>query len=1015
MFAQWFPHTFVELQNHNIDHGADENVSGNFKTDMSIVEALFRIAQELDLPVVAGQDSHYADQREKKAHCVVGETTVTGLGPNNGRTVEWYYNMLHGAVDAKPGECEACGCDLLSDPKKNVYRTRDKSGTFTKTPNGKWYAVISIDGVRHQSKVGTRGEAEAWLGVMKEQIEDRWLCKSCYHTRYMFTRNGGTNIVGRDENGMLSLQKMIDVVYNGERHVMTIKTENGKSITSTPNHRHLTVSGWKRADRITTDDELVTYKKVTGRAPAWTNPIGTVASRVSSVQRHIRPERVYDVVMDSKDHSWLGNEVVTHNSLMKRMTYGGADDEFPGDSFHLASADWVAEHYPKDIWAEVEKGHELLLSLNDVKITPLDTFTPDVPSISKTPKRNLRRLVQAGFEDFLKSGQIKHSKEKTYQDRIEYELGIINGIGMAEYFLIVRDYVEWCAGENICIEARGSANGSLVCYLLGITQVDPLVWDIGFDRFLSTDRIKPPDIDMDIEDNRRQDLVQYLLKKYRAVQIGTWGKMGSRYDEREDKEVGSILVSWQSAKRRECEEEAVRAYEERQQSTNRQGTKADAIAWGKRLYAKRYGWVKDIRDVEKVSGKDYAALQEISRMNSVYRSYGVHAGGILLSGTNVKIEDYIPTMLVASSDTRVSQYDMNDVEEFGLLKMDILGQATLRTMKLAQELIGADDPTYFGWIPNDDADACKILREGRTENGIFHFEGYTKAKGGREMGIRTTKDAVLASALYMPGAMESGQTAHFVRARRDPDFRREITYLHPIFERHLKDTYGAYVFQNQVMSILHDMGMDISSINVFLKVVKDSGAGARERNADRLAGLKKTFDALWKKHGIDPNAREETWEALCGFGAYGFNKAHAAGYGIRSYRCAYLKAHYPAEFMTALLQTWAGRTKEKVYIREARRLGIRLMPPDVNVSGALWTYDAKRGAIRKGLLSIAGIGAAAADTIADFQPFTSLTDMATRLPARAVSGGKDWLDNNNISGKFAALEAAGALDSIPKE
>lgn len=708
-----------------------------------------------------------------------------------------------------------------------------------------------------------------------------------------------------------------------------------------------------------------------------------------------------------QDSHYVDQREKSAHAIMKRMVYGGAEDEFPGDSFHLASAEWVAEHYTQRQWDRIEQGHEELLSLHNLRIKPLDKFAVDVPKLSKNPKKKFRELVDRELTAYL--SQVKSSRHGMYYERVEYELGIIEKLGMSEYFNIVRDYVEWCHTNDYCIEARGSGNGSLVCFLAGITQIDPLIDGVDFDRFLSVDRIKAPDIDMDVDDSARPALVEYLLQKYGAVQIGTWGKLGTRYDEREDTERGSVLVTYLSGKRRQAETIAARKIEEQG------GRKGDIKALAGRIFNSTYGGVTDIRDLKRVNPKDYKGLRIIAEMGSVYKSYGTHAGGILLSGQNVKIEDYIPTMLVASSNTRVTQFDMDDVEEFGLLKMDILGQATLRTMRIAQELIGREDPADFSWIPRDDPKACAILRENRQGNGVFHFEAPTKARGGKELGIKSTKDAILATAIYMPGAMETGQKDHVIRARKDRYFREEIEYLHPIFEKHLKETYGAYVYQNQVMSILRDMGFDVPSINIFLKVVKDSGAGALERNAERILPLKKTFDSAWKKLGIDEEHRDETWASLCGFAAYGFNKAHAAGYGVRSYRCAYLKAHYPAEFMTGLLQTWAGRDKETQYVREARRIGIRLMPPSVNTSGESWTLDKRRKAIRRGLVSIKGVGTNSAIQIAEAAPFESIEDMVSRLPARVITGGKKFLETGELSGTIQALYDAGALEDFEEE
>ncbi len=244
-------------------------------------------------------------------------------------------------------------------------------------------------------------------------------------------------------------------------------------------------------------------------------------------------------------------------------------------------------------------------------------------------------------------------------------------------------------------------------------------------------------------------------------------------------------------------------------------------------------------------------------------------------------------------------------------------------------------------------------------------------------------------------------------------FRRSVTYDHPILEKHLKPTYGAFVYQNQVLAILRDLGMDIATINMFLKVVKDSGAGALERNRVRTEQIHDAYTYLASLAGISDT--EKLWGQLTTFAAYGFNKAHATGYGIRSYRCAYLKAHYPLEFMTALLVTWAGRKKEVLYMRESRRIGNRILPPHVNVSTDTWTIDRKAVAIRKGLVSIDGIGDTTALAIASEAPFTSIEDMVDRLPPRVLSGGRMFMDSGKISGTLAKLRDAGAIDDLPRE
>jgi len=688
-------------------------------------------------------------------------------------------------------------------------------------------------------------------------------------------------------------------------------------------------------------------------------------------------DRVGLPVLATQDSHYLDQSDKPSHALMKRMVYGGVDDEFPGDSFHFASGEWVAEHYPTRIWDRVEEGAAHILSLNTLVIPALDKFTAHVPNTVPEPQKAMIKICLEQLDTY----EPYKRKRKVYDERLDYEFGIIKDLGMAGYFMLVRNYVEWCNEKGICIEARGSANGSLVCFLMGITQVDPIKWNLLFDRFLSRDRIKPPDIDMDIEDVSRDRLVAYLSRNFDTMRIGTWGRLGIR-----DDGGGSVLQSYRTYLARQTDDKDERAA----------------------IYA-----ITSIDQIKKISKRDYKALKRLGEMNSVYRSYGVHAGGLLLSGSSQKIDEYVPQMLVASSDTHVSQFDMDDVEQLGYLKLDILGQATLTVMRLCQEMIGLDNPTDFTWIPENDSQACKILREGRTENGIFHFEGYTKAKGGKQMGIKSTMDAVLATGLFMPGAMNTGQTDLYLSRRNNPEARAKVKYIHPAFENALKDTYGAVVFQEQVINIMRGLGMSIDSINTFFKVVKDSGSGAVDRNNERMAEMRDEFDDLCITAGIAEEDIDKAWDSTAGFVSYGFNRAHATGYGLRSYRCAYLKAHYPIEFMAALLQTWAGnKDKEQVYVREARHMGIKILAPDINASGMSWTLDRKSKAIRRGLVSIGGIGPAAAENIADNSPYKDINDLIERTDSRAVTGGRSYTKDGTLNGVLAKLRDSGSLKSI---
>lgn len=690
-------------------------------------------------------------------------------------------------------------------------------------------------------------------------------------------------------------------------------------------------------------------------------------------------------VLASQDSHYLDQNDRTAHNLMKRSVYGngesGDDSEFPGDSFHLTTTHWVRGHYEPSVWSEVEIGHKHLLDLNNVSLPALDTFKSHAPVV-KGPKADstLRRIVTRA----LNGG----GYSKRYYTQADHELDTIKHLGIADYILLWWDIVQWCKSKDIFIEARGSANGSVVCYLTGITQVDPIKNGLLFERFLSKDRIKPPDIDMDVEASQRMRLVQYIQRKYTTVQIGTYSKLGKNIDPDTGEERGSVLVTYLTGLKKRDPEKFDRKYK---------------------------GRINSIEDVSKVVSKaDGSALRRLAKQTA-RKSYGVHAAGILMEGDEQPISDYVPTMLVASSDTTVTQYTMDDVEKLGYMKLDVLGVNYLGVLRRAQELIGRTDPTDFSWIPDNDPAACAIARSGRARTGIFQFDGYSMAKGGKAMKVRSTTDFTVANALYRPAVTDNGLDKVYIARRNSAAERAKVTYPHPAFEKNLKDTHGIVLYQEQVIEIMRDLGMSIEAINVFFAMVKDSGVGSASRNEQRIAEVKTEFANICASNGIaDWHA---AWEYVEGYAAYGFNKGHSAGYGMRGYRGAYLKAHYPLEFMSALMEVTAGSTKEMDYIKECRIMGIRILPPDVNVSGASYTMDSRRKAIRRGLSSIKGIGDSTALTIEDERvtngEYSDLTDFCARSN---VSGSKPYLkDGRTWIGVLATLRSAGALGTLGVE
>jgi len=664
-----------------------------------------------------------------------------------------------------------------------------------------------------------------------------------------------------------------------------------------------------------------------------------------------------------------------HN--MMRMIAYSADEldlAYPGDSYHLASTQWVKSHYKKDVWDACQDSYGWLLDNHSLEIPPLENYKYFIPAITKNPLKQLTVLCNAKLNRnyrITKDGELDR-----YQDRLAQELEVISQTGMADYFMLVNDYVGWCHDQKILVMARGSAAGSLVCYLLGITQVDPLEWNLVFERFLSIERIRPPDIDLDIEDVRRDDVVNYLKEKYNIMQIGTYNRLS--YDEETGR--GGLFVQYISAKRKILGEQ----------------------------FAKKLGRIKNLHDLEAVNPNDARRLKALGDI-PLRRSPGTHAAGFVISAPPLhNVEDWIPEMLIPSSDTMVTQMMMDDVEDAGFVKIDLLGLRSLTTLRRCLEMVGKEGT---GWIPLTDKDTFRFLRRGLTETGIFQLEGYTAAKGCREVEVSSVKDLILVNALYRPATIDSGYVNQFLKNRKHPEL---VKYPSEIFKKHLEETFGVPCFQEQVLSILRDLGMPVYELNAFLKAVK--GKHAKAGYSDEATAIfernKKRFVDLCVVTGMNKRQINHGWKLVEGFAAYGFNRAHATAYSLLGYQLAYLKIKHPLEFHTALLETTVGTPKDQQYMKETRRMGIQILPADVNLSGASWTLDVGAGAIRRGLSSIKGVGINAATEICRSAPYSTMEELISKCPARAVTGGKNWRLHKKLNGTLEQLRKTGALESL---
>jgi DNA polymerase-3 subunit alpha len=570
------------------------------------------------------------------------------------------------------------------------------------------------------------------------------------------------------------------------------------------------------------------------------------------------------------------------------------------------------------------------------------------------------------------------------QERLDYELGVITRAGYAGYMLIVWDFIRAARDLDIPVgPGRGSAAGSLVAYALRITDVDPLKFDLLFERFLNPERVSMPDVDVDFCFERRGEVIEYVRQKYgreSVCQIVTFGTMKSRAAV---KDVGRTLGFTPG------ETDALAKLIPNQ--PNFSMTVKEAVA--------------DIAEVRQLYHGDerYRKLLDYAiALEGLSRHTGVHAAGVVIAPGPV--DDYVPVCTQSSKGAGVgddatvvvSQYDMNGLEKAGMLKMDFLGLTTLTVLRDTADSIKARgiafDPAKLDEL--DDPETYRMLRSGRTA-GVFQFESPLATDMLRQMRCDRFDDLVASNALLRPGPLDSGMHMAYVRRKRGDE---PVSYPLPELQPILEPTYGVITYQEQVMRIAQVLaGVSLAEADVLRKAVGKKDA----------ALIKQELDKFVEKSVARGHARRVITEIaaqLETFGRYGFNKSHSVAYSVVGYHTAYLKAHHPAEFMAALLSSCIGDTDSVVkYINEARELDLEILPPDVNESGYKFTVVGDRK-VRFGLGAIRNVGKGAIDSILAARatkPFDSLFDLCARVDLR--------LCNKRV---FEALIGSGALDAL---
>lgn len=562
--------------------------------------------------------------------------------------------------------------------------------------------------------------------------------------------------------------------------------------------------------------------------------------------------------------------------------------------------------------------------------------------------------------------------------RLDRELDVINKLGFPNYFLIVWDFVRFARERGIATTARGSGVGSLVCYALHLSHVCPLEYDLLFERFLDESRREAPDIDIDFDQQRRGEVIQYVKQEYgveNVAQIGTFGTLAARAAIRDvGRAVGLPIPRVDAVVALVPEELGI--------------TLPEAL--------KKSDGLKKVYD----SDRDVRELLDLAmRVEGLARNVGTHAAAVVIADR--PLTEYVPLQHVQGKEEIITQWAMADVERAGLLKMDFLG---LRNLTILSKVVGLIEQTTGERIdpyqfPLEDRETLDLFCRGETK-GIFQFE----SSGIRELLQRMKpdqfRDIIATNALYRPGPLEGRMIDDYIQVKHG---RKKPEYKHPVMKKVLEETHGVMVFQEQVMRLLNRLGgIELANAYSCIKAIS-------KKNKPKIAKFREEFVAGAHRQGMTKKAAADLFGLIENFAGYGFNKSHSTAYALIAYMTAYLKAHYPVEFMAALLSSdIPGRNFKRKdslveHLEDCQRMDIEVVPPDVNASGAEFTVA--EGKICFGLSAVKGCGTAAAEAIARQRElggtYRSLFDFCERLDPGTVNR--------------AALETlikAGAFDSL---
>lgn len=675
-------------------------------------------------------------------------------------------------------------------------------------------------------------------------------------------------------------------------------------------------------------------------------------------------------------HYTYAEDAAAHDILLCIQTGKKVEDEdrmrYEGGQYYVKSPQEMAQLFPyaPEALENTQKIADRCHVDIEFGVTKLPKF--DVPE-GYTSWEYLNKLCYEGLEERY------HPVTEELRERLKYELDTIQTMGYVDYFLIVWDFIKYARDHEIMVgPGRGSAAGSLVAYTLGITKLDPIRYQLLFERFLNPERVSMPDIDIDFCFERRQEVIDYVVRKYgkdRVVQIVTFGTLAARGVIRD---VGRVL--------------------------DLPYAQVDTIA--KMIPNELNITINKALDMNPELKKKYEEDSQIKylidmsrRLEGLPRHTSMHAAGVVISQKDV--DEYVP-LSRASDGSITTQFTMTTLEELGLLKMDFLGLRTLTVIQNAVKLVERSTGTALDMdkIDYNDPAVLRMIGSGKCE-GVFQLESAGMKNFMKELKPQSLEDIIAGISLYRPGPMDF--IPQYIKGKNHPE---EITYDCPQLEPILEPTYGCIVYQEQVMQIVRDLaGYTLGRSDLVRRAMskKKAAVMAKERQNFVYGNPDEGVPGCISR-GIDEKVANKIYDDMTDFAKYAFNKSHAAAYAVVSYQTAWLKYYYPVEFMAALMTSCIENpSKVSEYILTCRQMGIKILPPDINRS--VGNFSVEEGGIRYGLSAVKGIGKPVMDAIVAERElagdFISLKDFCQRLTGKEVN--KRTIENFIKSGAFDGL------------